>query len=444
MSATFKTKVKAKKNNKLDNRITLDARHEEKTKYFQDLKATIEPKQKMLTEYQKKINYYVPIPKKSLTQEQMNEYLELKDKVIELKKEIQEINENKEEIDYILNAGILVFQYYENKEKIAKGVKPTKQKKKKKYSEVNNNTKSILEILQSTSTSTSTSEKTTTESSIKEKVSTLTNNKTKKEQIEEVQPSIINLSNDGKYQSRDKIRNQYLSIVDNVYIKDEEENDDYDIFVCDVCGYEKFVVQSQAVLVCKECGDLSNILIDSEKPSYKDPPKEASYFAYKRINHFNEWLAQFQAKESTDIPDSVYDNILIEIKKERITNMASLDQKKLKAILKKLGLNKYYEHIPHIINRLNGIPAPVMSRETEEVLRSMFKEIQNPFIKHCPKDRKNFLSYSYVLHKFCQLLGLDEFLSCFPLLKSREKLHQQDLIWVKICKDLRWEFIKSL
>lgn len=124
--------------------------------------------------------------------------------------------------------------------------------------------------------------------------------------------------------------------------------------------------------------------------------------------------------------------------------MAELKTTKLRVILKKLKLNKYYEHVPHIINRLNGIPAPVMTRDTEEKLRSMFKEIQTPFMKYCPKDRKNFLSYSYVLHKFVQLLNLDEFLICFPLLKSREKLHQQDLIWKKICYDLQWEFIKSL
>ena len=57
----------------------------------------------------------------------------------------------------------------------------------------------------------------------------------------------------------------------------------------------------------------------------------------------------------------------------------------------------------------------------------MFKEIQVPFMKHCPENRKNFLSYSYVLHKFCELLELDYLLEYFPLLKSREKLQQQDL-----------------
>ena len=125
-------------------------------------------------------------------------------------------------------------------------------------------------------------------------------------------------------------------------------------------------------------------------------------------------------------------------------DISQLSTQKLREILKKLKLNKYYEHVPHIINRLNGVPPPTISREIEEELRRMFKEIQMPFHKFCPKDRKNFLSYSYVLHKFMQLLEMDEFLPCFMLLKSREKLHQQDQIWRKICEYLRWEFIPSV
>lgn len=50
----------------------------------------------------------------------------------------------------------------------------------------------------------------------------------------------------------------------------------------------------------------------------------------------------------------------------------------------------------------------------------------------------------YTLYKFCELLGEDEYLQYFPLLKSNEKLFAQDQIWRKICKDLRWEFIPSV
>ena len=74
-------------------------------------------------------------------------------------------------------------------------------------------------------------------------------------------------------------------------------------------------------------------------------------------------------------------------------DISQLSTHKLREILKKLKLNKYYEHVPHIINRLNGVPPPTISRETEEELRRMFKEIQMPFHKFCPKDRKTFILF---------------------------------------------------
>jgi hypothetical protein len=85
-----------------------------------------------------------------------------------------------------------------------------------------------------------------------------------------------------------------------------------------------------------------------------------------------------------------------------------------------------------------------MSREVEEKLRYMFKEIQPSFQKNCPKDRSNFLSYSYILYKFFELLELDEYKIYFPLLKSRDRLISHDQIWKKICDYLRWEFIQSV
>lgn len=244
---------------------------------------------------------------------------------------------------------------------------------------------------------------------------------------------------------RDKALETYLSALDpnNVHhdaaiLSTLEEG----FGSCPVCDTE--MLFNETFLDCAECGYREYILIDSEKPSYKDPPREMSYYAYKKINHLNEWLAQFQAKETTEIPASVLDQIRTELRKERITDMSKLKISKLKEVLKKLKLSRCYDHVAHILNRLNGISAPVLSREVEEKLRFMFKEIQFSFVKHCPKKRSNFLSYSFVLYKFCELLELDEYLPCFPLLKSREKLYMQDKIWELICKDLGWEFIRTV
>ena len=242
---------------------------------------------------------------------------------------------------------------------------------------------------------------------------------------------------------RDALLEQYLQKMDPQYNRPSIHALHDTSFVCDACGEDMKVSVNDATVSCPECGFHKLILMDSDKPSYKDPPREVSYYAYKRINHFNEWLAQFQAKESTEIPEEVFENIETQIKKDRL-QASSLNRSKIREILKKLKYNSYYEHVPHILSRLNGHTAPVMDRETEEKLRYLFKEIQPSFQKHCPPDRSNFLSYSYVLYKLCELLELDDFLHCFPLLKNRDKLYAQDKIWEKICKDLQWEFIRSI
>jgi uncharacterized Zn finger protein (UPF0148 family) len=214
---------------------------------------------------------------------------------------------------------------------------------------------------------------------------------------------------------------------------------------CGYCGCPDRTVQLQdGYVFCNRCYTMEYILIDHEKPSYKDPPKEVSYFAYKRINHFNEWLNQVQGKETTDIPDEVYDAILLEIKKQKLQNMATLTRTTVKSILRKLKYNRFYEHVPQIINRLNGMPSPNLPQDLEERLRHMFCQIQVPFLKHAPPKRKNFLSYAFCINKLMQLLEQDQYLDSFPLLKSRDKLYQQDLIWKKICHELGWGFIPSL
>ena len=402
--SSFKTKNKVKKKDLFNNRVTMDALHTEKIKQFNNETNNLKKMEMDLVILKKSYNTLNKKQLKELSSEQIEQQFVYKDKIHSLEDTIHTIKTKKKDVEYFLDTGNLLFQYYTVKGDIASGnVKKNSIKK-------SDNTKSVMEYFKSTAEVSSDS-------------------------------SEDELSLYKTYSSRANIYDQYMIKTDDNFVL---KNESSEIDMCKDCKTEKTLYISDGKLICNMCGEETTILIDSDKPSYKDPPREVSYFAYKRINHFNEWLAQFQAKESTDIPQDVYDNIIIELKKERVANMEQLKPKKLREILKKLKKNKYYEHIPHIINKLNGIPPPVMTRETEEELRRMFKEIQVPFHKFCPENRKNFLSYSYVLHKFVQLLELDEFLKCFLLLKSREKLHQQDQIWKQICTYLQWQYIPSI
>jgi hypothetical protein len=213
---------------------------------------------------------------------------------------------------------------------------------------------------------------------------------------------------------------------------------------CVQCNVAREEISSEGILVCPRCGSEEYALVVSDFPSFRDPPKERNNYAYKKINHLNEILNQFQAKESTIIPEDVMNEVILEIRKRRISNIADLTEEDIRQILKKLNRSKYYEHRAHILSRLNGNPPPTITPEIEEKIRAMFQDIQAPFLLYCPNDRTNFLSYSYILYKFFELLDLDEYKVFFPLLKSRDRLIAHDQIWKKICDYLQWEFITSV
>jgi len=205
---------------------------------------------------------------------------------------------------------------------------------------------------------------------------------------------------------------------------------------CNECIIEKILDISESAYICPCCGDTENIIIDDDK-------QIKEYSPYRRLNHFREWLNQFQAKQTPEISEQIFIDIVKELNKNRVTNLSLLNKKNMKTILKKLNYNIYYEHTAYIINKLNNLPPPKITRDMEKIFISMFLEIQEPWEKYKISTRKNFLSYSYVLHKFCELLELDHLLDCFPLLKDPDKIMENDDIWEKICKHLNWEYISS-
>jgi hypothetical protein len=362
-----------------------------KIRVSKKLNVTVDSKhQEKMSEFENKES--VVIPKLKRERKKFKSKLKKTDILIEDKLELEDKIKNhtklikkyeRERKNYLLDNSKYVFDYYEKKKDLADG---------------NDSKTKILFSFFSKDTET----------------------KAKKQEINNTQKYLNNIDE------------SFLNIND--YIHPHE--------VCEKCAGELIPVESDGVMICKDCSHQINFIIEHEKPSYKEPPKEVCFYAYKRINHFREILAQFQAKETTQIPDIVLTSITEQIKKERMT-LDQMSNKKAKDILKKLGYNKYYEHIPFIKDKL-GIKPPIMKPRLEETLCCLFMDIQKPYAKHCPDDRVNFLNYYYVLYKMCELLGETHFLSFFPMLKDPVKRIEQDDIWKKICKELQWEFIPTI
>jgi len=363
--------------------ITLDNTHQDFLKEFsKDYDEKI-PKLKM---EKRKVKHRLANVKS------LEDKLNLQDKLKELNTEINNLKLKKKE--YFLDNSNYIFEYFENKKNISSAANNNN----------NNNNKN-----------------------------TLVNNFFK---IKD------NAKDDSDNEARNNIVHKYLYNVN----KDEFLNMNAYVKSTDVCQYcskgEMIPMEDEGIMVCNLCAKMVTYLLENDKPSYKEPPNEVSFYAYKRINHFKEILAQFQGKETTQIPPEVIDNIKLQIKKERI-GLDEITNSKTKEILKKLGYNKYYEHIQFIKDKL-GIKPPVMSQELEGTMCNLFMELQAPYSKFCPGDRVNFLNYYYTAYKLCELLGEAQYLEFFPMLKDRDKRIEQDNIWKKICEELDWSFIPTI
>jgi ribosomal protein S27AE len=381
MTSTIKDKPLKKI--KADLRITVDSIHSNQINNIKNNLNEKENLKKQIELLENDINLENNLDKK----------INLQNNLLDLKNKFNKYNSN-EHIDYYLDNGLLLSDYYDNTSKFTENNNIKKDDKKEK--------KTILHFFEKNND----------------------NNET--------------LNKSDNY---DNIINNYMSNINDEYINNIDLND---INICKNCNNKLIMSFISSEIVCDKCGFTEKICANLDGNSYKDPIRESTYFVYKRINHFNEHLSTFQAKETTDIPSHIYESIIKFLKKDKNFNIDNINHKIIKNALKTLKFNKYYEHIPHIINMITGKKTPILTRENEEQLRIMFKDIQTPFHNNCPSDRKNFLSYNYVLHKFCELLELDHLLIHFPLLKSREKLREQDKIWKNICKDLKWEYIPSI
>jgi hypothetical protein len=251
---------------------------------------------------------------------------------------------------------------------------------------------------------------------------------------------------DGEHSKRRDVLVRYLEEVEHIPVDVRKVGTDVQT-ECDACGGRVVIHQDESALVCQHCG-LSRRYMECgmRSISYDEEVSRdtKSQFSYKRLTHLNQWIDALQAKENTTIPDEVIDAVRNEFKKHRMTSKSDITPGRVKMFLKKLNLSRWYEHTHNIVNTINGAPAVRLPQDLEDRLKAMFLQVQHPFEKHRPKERKNFLHYGYTLYKLCQLLGEDEYLPLFPLLKSNEKIRAQDAIWKAICEELQWEYIPTV
>lgn len=331
---------------------------------------------------------------KQMKQKKSEAYYDLIDLIRSQKQELKSLQTSRKE--YLLENSKYIFHYYEEKQKISNG-------------ENRKDTSTINQFFK----------------------------------IKGTNDTSSNLNSD-KYNQSKKLYQQYWK---NVGLGETAQLQEY-VMNCETCLYcnqgELIPLEEEGVLICNNvaCGKFVMHIIENQKPLNKEMPNEVSYTAYIRLNHFKEILSQFQAKETTKIPDEVLDAVKQRIKKER-KKIEELNYTEMRNILSILGYNKYFEHIQYI-NSILGIKPPIMNEELIDTLCVLFIEIQQPWAIFCPITRTNFFNYTYILCQLCVLLDQHQYLPFIPMMKDRIKQLEQDMIWKKVCDYLDWEYFPTV
>ena len=215
-------KVKSTKRSNPESRTTLDAIHNQTVQSLFEQKDNIQ-------EYKTKLD---DLKKKIVETTSDIELWRLERDADTLEKKIKSLENGSDLLDYYLRTGDILYDYYDIQEQIQQGTKTFSNKAKPG---------SILAILDVVAQEEGHETKNTVQS--KEK----------------------------KGLQRQQLLNNYLQLEDPSMARNLEYDDPWTN--CELCDNEMIMCLNEANLTCSKCGYQEFILVDSDKPSYKDPPR---------------------------------------------------------------------------------------------------------------------------------------------------------------------------
>ena len=214
---------------------------------------------------------------------------------------------------------------------------------------------------------------------------------------------------------------------------------------CPRCSTAFVVRPAQAIMRCPQCGYAVTYLDSTSNATSFDEVLQYSPYSYKRINHFCTHLSLAQGKETYRVPQADMDVILHYLVEQRgVVDKKDITIRLLHEVLRTLRLRKVYDHVVQVHMRLTGTMPTRITKHQEQVVRNLFLQLQPAFEKHVSGKRTNFLSYTYVLYRCLERLGHAHVLGNLVLLKGREKLEANDVLFRTMARELGWGILPPL
>jgi len=220
--------------------------------------------------------------------------------------------------------------------------------------------------------------------------------------------------------------------------------------ICPQCDVALIWMEDVSETVCPACAT-SRKQVDTEfRATFTTHTSVTKTNHYERKEHFLTLLKDFQGKESKEVSEEIYDDIIDKLAEKKLLDPELMDAELMRRVLKDTGHANCYKHVNNILYKLFGIPPPQITDGQVKDLLSRFMALQMPWERMSPKEkegRKNMLNYFYVMRKLCEIAGFNWLIPRFRLLKHQPRLATYDRIWQKLMQQMpgtSWPFIPTV
>ena len=232
---------------------TLEAHHQQKMREFTEAHASVGELKAELIVLEERLD---EAPLFS------DEWRQISDTVESIRHRIEDLGSDRRRLDYFLDVGDMLFQYYDAQNALAKG-----ESKPKTSVPMRMPANSVLSYFAMAAEA--------------EAVPATAAAGSPPPRIVPKKLTASDIDSSEGF-NRDKILEKYLSMVEPSAIKSgimPGSGMEPGWGCCPTCDLEMTFFQNEALLGCPSCGYEEFILVDSEKPSYKDTPREIPHFA---------------------------------------------------------------------------------------------------------------------------------------------------------------------
>jgi hypothetical protein len=201
-----------------------------------------------------------------------------------------------------------------------------------------------------------------------------------------------------------------------------------------------------SMLVCKSCGmskELYGTVFEDDQFYYQEGQR-TKHGTYDPSKHCRFWVERIQARETTDIDESVIKNIKKCIQRDKIRNKNQITCNQIRIYLRQTHNSKYNEHVPLIRKLITGISPPQLTDYEMQLIHIYFDKVIHIFDDIKPPEKTNCPYHPYFIYKIIeQILKKPpdrirkcQILACIHL-QSTDTLVNNDLLWRPICDKIK-------